>query len=127
LRLFRLFAPFLLAACGDFTDSATRLAFDIEAGVGKLGSAEGSTYSIRHTPSDDDECSGPYSVHLDKVGALIVWCKDAAGATIASGSTSYHSRFIGTPQTYNLDKSAGTTLIIDVVRQNGRAVVSGMH
>jgi hypothetical protein len=62
-------------------------------------------------------------VQLDKVGALIVWCKDAAGNTVASGSTTYHSRFIDTPQTYILEKPAGSTLVIEIERRNGRAVV----
>jgi hypothetical protein len=113
-----------LAGCDAFTDAATRLAYDIEDGADSLGPGAGATYSIRHTPADNNECQGPYSVQLDKVGALIVWCKDAAGNTIASGSTSYHSRFIDTPQTYKLDKPAGSTLIINVERRNGRAVVT---
>jgi hypothetical protein len=115
----------LLGAC-DFTDCATRIAYDIEADVGRLANADGSTYGIRHTPADNEECQGPYSVQLDKVGALIVWCKDAAGNTVASGSTSYHSRFIDTPQTYKLDKPAGSTLIINIERRDGRAVVAGV-
>jgi hypothetical protein len=128
-KILRLFWPstlLLLGACDVFTDCATRIAYDIEADVGRLGNVEGSIYSIRHTPADNDECGGPYTVQLDKVGALIVWCKDAAGNTVASGSTSYHSRFIDTPQTYKLDKPAGSTLIINVERRNGRAVVTGV-
>jgi hypothetical protein len=62
-------------------------------------------------------------VQLDKVGALIVWCKDMAGNTVASGSTTWHSRFIDTPQTHIVEKDAGTTLVIEIERRAGRAVV----
>ena len=118
-----------LAACSlDFTDAATRLANDIEAGAGRLGSENGATYSIEHhTPSKAGECTGPYTVQLDKVGALIIWCKDAAGHTVASHSTSYHARFVDTPQTWIVDKPAGATLVIEIERRAGRAVVTGVH
>ena len=58
---------------------------------------------------------------------MIVWCKDAAGNVVASGSTSYHARFIDTPTTYILDKPAGSTLTIDLERRAGRAVVVDVH
>ena len=117
-----------VAGCGIGTDAATRLAYDIEAGAGKLGGRSGATHSIRHhTPSKAGECTGPYKVQLDKVGALVIWCKDAAGRTVSSHSTSYHARFIDTPRTYILDKPAGATLIIDIERRNGRAVVADVR
>lgn len=114
-----------LAGCFiDLTDAATRLAYDIEAGANRLGTAPGAKYSIsHHTPSKPGECAGPYTVQLDKVGALIIWCKDTAGHTVSSHSTSYHARFVDTPQTYIVEKPAGTTLTIDIERRAGRAVV----
>jgi hypothetical protein len=118
----------LLAAvsgCDAFTDAATRLASDIEAGANRLGGEDGATYSIRHkTPSKPGECEGPYTVQLDKVGALVIWCKDTSGHTVSSHSTSYHARFVDTPKTYILDKPVGSTLTIDIERRNGRAVVT---
>jgi hypothetical protein len=116
----------VLTGCDLLTDAATRLAYDIEAAAGRLGHESGAKQSIRHTPADASECDGPYTVQLDKVGALIVWCKDAAGNTVASGSTTYHSRFIDTPKTYIVDKAAGTTLMIEIERRNGRAVVTNV-
>lgn len=112
-----------LAGCDGLTDAATRLAYDIEAGVERLGREPGARHSIRHRPADAAECSGPYTIQLDKVGALIVWCKDGAGNTVASGSTSFHSRFVETPQTYIVEKDAGTTFVIEVERRNGKAIV----
>jgi hypothetical protein len=45
----------LLSAC--FTDAATRLAHDIEAGAGKVGRNEGSHYTVVHrVPSKRGEC-----------------------------------------------------------------------
>ncbi|MDE2236131.1 MAG: hypothetical protein KGK44_11395 [Gammaproteobacteria bacterium] len=118
----------LLAGCDAFTDPATRLASGIEAETGQLGSLEGSTYSIQGlTPATADECNGPYTVQLDKVGALIVWCKDAAGHTTTSGSTSYHARFVDTPKTYIVNKPAGSTLTIELERHNGRAMIVDVH
>jgi hypothetical protein len=114
----------LVSGCDLPTDAATRLAYDIEAGSSRLGSGAGATYRIRHqTPSKKDECTGPYKVQLDKAGALIVWCRDEAGGTISSHSTSYHARFADTPRTYLLDKPAGSLLIVDLERREGRAVI----
>lgn len=118
-----------LTACGDsFTDAATRFAYDVEAGQSRLGKTDGDKYSLQHkTPSKADECTGAYKVQLDKVGAFIIWCYDAAGNTLSSHSTSYHARFIDTPQTYLLSKPAGATLTVDLERRSGRAVVTGLR
>ncbi len=114
----------IAAGCDAFTDPATRLAYGIEAGANHLGSAEGSIYSIQDlTPATSSACNGPYTAQLDKVGALIVWCRDAAGHTIASGSTSYHARFVYTPKTYIVNKPTGSTLTIDLERRDGHVVI----
>jgi hypothetical protein len=110
--------------CGDWTDAATRIAFDLEAGTRQLGGADGARHSIRHaTPSKAGECTGPYKVQIDKVGALVVWCYDTEGRTVSSHSTTYHSRFVETPKTYHLEKPAQAPLIIDLERRGGRAVI----
>lgn len=115
----------LTAGCDAFTDAATRIAYDIEAGAGRLGKEAGARYSIMHnTPSKSGECVGPYKVQLDKVGALIIWCKDEAGKTVSSHSTTYHGRFVDTPQTYILEKPAGSPLTIDIERRGSRAIVT---
>jgi hypothetical protein len=116
-----------LAGCGAFTDAATRIAYDLEAGVSRLGSEEGATYTVRHaTPSRRGECAGPFKVQFDKVGALVIWCKDSGGSTVSSHSTSYHRRFVETSQTYIVDKPAGAALLIQIERRNGRAVITGV-
>jgi hypothetical protein len=66
-------------------------------------------------------------VQLDRVGAMIVWCNDAAGKTVSSHSTSSHNRAVDTSQTFIVDKDAGETLIIDLERRGGRAVITGVR
>ncbi|MBN8778567.1 hypothetical protein [Thiobacillus sp.] len=117
----------VLFLTGCFTDAATRLAYDIESGVNRMNRQNEARHSIRHTPAESSECAGPYTVQFDKVGALIVWCKDTAGNIVASGSTSYHARFIDTPTIYILDKPAGSILTIDLERRAGRVVVADVH
>ena len=114
--------------CDVATDPATRLAYDLEAGTGRLGREAGATYSIQHNmPSKSGECIGPYKVQFDKVGALIIWCNDATGHTVSSHSTSYHARFVETPQTYIVEKPAGTALTIDLERRIGQAVITNVR
>ena len=117
----------LLAGC--VTDAATRLAYDIEHGAGRVGRANGALYTLVHrVPSSASECVGPYRVQLDKVGAIIVWCKDAVGATtVSSHSTSYHARFVDTVETRIVDKPAKEALVIDLERRGGRVVIVGVR
>ena len=86
------------------------------------------TGSAHHaTPSRAGQCDGPYEVQVDKVGAIIVWCYDAAGKTVSSHSTSSHGRAVETPRTWIVDKGAGETLIIDLERRGGRAVITNVR
>lgn len=118
----------LLAACAVPTDPATRLAADLEAGSDRLRMDEGATDSVHHeTPSRPGECGGPYKLQLDKVGAMIVWCKDAAGGTVSSHSTTSHAPHVDTPRTHVVDKGAGETLIVDLERRGGRAVITDVR
>jgi hypothetical protein len=118
MRLLILLLPLLaLSACGVLSDPATDLAYAIEAGVDHLGRDEGASYTIEYAPpSKWVERGGTCTVQLDKVGALIVWYKAASGQVTASGSTSYHARFVDTP--------ADSILSIEIQRQNGRAVIT---
>lgn len=114
---------FPLAGC--FTDAATRLASDLESGAARVGPSEGARWTVTHrTPSKHGECEGDYTVQVDKVGAIIIWCKDRLGTTVVSShSTTYHARFVDTPRTYLLEKKAGEPLAIELQRQHGRVVV----
>lgn len=116
----------LLAACDAFTDGATRLAYALEDGSRHLGTEAGARYSVRATPAQGSECAGPYRAQFDKAGALIVWCRNDAGDTVSSHSTSYHARFVDTPITYIVDKPAGVPLLIDLERRDGKAVIAAV-
>jgi hypothetical protein len=129
MRAIILLIPLLwLTGCGLFTDPATRLAYAIEAGVRHLGSKDGDRYAIRYKPPSELRAhGGSYSVQLDKVGALIVWYKDANGKVTASGSTSYHSRFVDTPRTFKIDKPGNAALVIEIERKGGRCVITDVR
>ena len=116
-------ALMLIAGCGDWTDAATRIAYDLKAGAASLGAEEGAVYVVRHAPARAGECTGPFKVQFDQVGALVIWCQDAAGNTISSHSTSYHSNYVDTAQTSILDRPAGAELSIHLERRHGRAVI----
>lgn len=120
------FSVLLLSGC--VTDAATRLAYDIEAAAGRVGRPDGARYTLVHrTPSNSGECVGPYKVQLDNAGLIVVWCKDATGdRTVSSHSTSYHRRFVDTPETHILDKPAGEALVIDLERRGGRVVIGNV-
>lgn len=127
LRVTTLVAILLLSGCDIFTDAATRLAYDIESAAKKLKN-HGDRFTLRHeTPSKRGECSGPYTVQLDKVGALVIWCKDENGEILSSPGTSYHRRFVQTPETHYLNKEAGETLVIELEQQGSKAVIVKVH
>lgn len=110
---------------GCVTDSATRLASDLEAGSRRLGASAGARTTVVHVmPSKAGECEGPYKVQIDAVGALFVWCRDAAGNTVSSHSTTSHRGHVFTPRTFLLDKAAGSPLIIELERRDGKAVIT---
>lgn len=122
LRACTLAAMACLFGCGVFTDAATRLAFDIESAARTL-KAHGDRITLHHrTPSRPGECAGPYTVQLDKVGALVFWCRDEDGKVLSSPGTSHHRRFVKTPETYYLHKGAGEALVVELERR-GRDVV----
>lgn len=117
-----------LAACGFATDPATRLAADLIDGADRLGHDEGATERVHHaTPSRAGQCGGPYTVQVDKVGAIIVWCYDAQGNTESSHSTSSHGGAVTAPRTWIVDKGAGETLIVDLERRGGHAVITDVR
>ena len=118
--------PLLLGGCGYFTDAATRLAYDLEEASGRLPAGGGGSFTLVHaTPSATGECEGPYKVQLDEAGALIIWCYDGNGNTVASFSTTYHGRFVDTARTFIVDKPAGNPLRVELARRNGRPTIVG--
>ena len=111
------------------SDGATRVAFDIEAGVAAFGRGQAAAATIRHLPEGSpDGCRGPYTLQLSARSSLVIWCKDAAGAqTVASHATTYHLRFVDVPQTFRIDKAAGEATLIDIVRRDGKPEVRALR
>lgn len=130
----------VVSAC---TDAATRVAYDIESGTGKLGSPDGARAEIRHTPRRWPEgCAGSYTLRIgqgasDNLGhnnfrirgnsdGLLVRCYASDGNLHAWGTT-YHLRFVEVPETVQIEKKAGETTVIDVERRSGKALVVGLR
>ena len=123
-RLLLCLSVVFVAACGAFEDPATRLAFAIERGAAHLPARDGARYTLRYRAPGRLRADGDsYSVQLDRVGALLVWYKDANGAVVDSGSTSYHSRYVETPRTYKVNKPSTSPLLIVFQRRGDRAVI----
>ena len=91
-----------------------------------MGPANGADSVIEHrTPSRRGQCTGPYTVQLNQVGALIIWCRDEGGEEVVSShGTSYDRRFVDIPRVWILEKDARETLLIRLERQNGRVVIA---
>ena len=125
------------------TDGATRVAYDIESGVEKLGPQDGARTEISHAPKSWPEgCDGSYRLRLSKgravseglgdfhlaedSGGLAFDCASPRGYTHGYGTT-YHLRFVDVPKTLEVVKTHNETAVIEVERQAGRAVVVGLR
>jgi hypothetical protein len=119
---------FPLAGCGMLEDPGTRLGYAIQRGADRLPAEEGASCTMHYRPPESlGKQGGSYTVQIDKVGALIVWYKDASGKVIDSGSTSHYSRFVDTPRTWKLDKPGTAVLDITLQREHGRAVIADVE
>jgi hypothetical protein len=125
------------------TDAATRVAYDLERGSGRLGSREGARQDVSHVPRRWPEgCAGSYTLRLDRgsavalghnnfrttegSGGLHVRCFAGDGNPHSWGTT-YHLRFVDVPAPVQVDKKYGETAVIELQRINGRAVVVGVR
>src|SRR5690606_41084444 len=100
----------LLSGCEAFTDAATRLVYDLKSAAGKL-KHDGDHFTLRHTPAERGDCDGPYTAQLDKVGALVIWCRNDDGTGLSSAGSSCHRRVVHTPRTYYRQNSTVETLV----------------
>jgi hypothetical protein len=128
--------------CG-CSDAATRVAYDIESGTGRLQSDEGARADISHVPRSWPEgCSGSYTLRIEKgaavhdgqgnfrtaenSGGLSVRCYGQDG-NAHRWHTTYHLRFVDVPATVEVTKNGGQTAIIQIQRLSGKANVIGLH
>jgi hypothetical protein len=133
----------VLLCMGACSDAATRVAYDIESGTRRLGSAEGARADESHAPRSWPEgCSGSYTLRIEKgaaankgdnnfriienSGGLSVRCHGHDG-NLSGWGTTYHLRFVDVPAAVEVRKDGGETAVIQVQRVSGRAVVVGLH
>lgn len=113
----------LIPGCDVFSDAAIRLASEIKAAARKLES-DGDKLTLYHQING---CEGPYSVQFDKVGALVIWCRDATGKVISSPGTSLHGRYVETSETFYLDKAPGQALVIALEKRGSKVLIVNVH
>lgn len=130
----RRFYPYLLAlaaaaGCSTFTDAATRVAYDLEAGAKRLRSSREQTLTVEHVPQAKPEgCTGGYTLQLSQESALLVWCQDSIGGrSSGSHTTTYHLNYVGVPQTLIIHKQAGEHTWIDIRKDGDAVVVAGVR
>jgi hypothetical protein len=119
----------IVTLLGGCTDGATRIAYDIESGVGAFRGPEARRHAIRHVPQRTPEgCGDAYTVQFSANSSLVIWCKEPRGGEVVSSyTTTYHLRFVNVPQTFKLDKAAGEPTIIELAKMNGTVVVTGVR
>jgi hypothetical protein len=140
-RVFALVAALLfMAGC---SDAATRVAYDIESGTGRLGSSEGARVEIPHVPRSWPEgCSGSYTLRIEKgaatsdgqgnfrtnesSGNLSVRCFGSDGNE-HRWHTTYHLRFVDVPASVEVRKNGGDAAVIEIQRASGKPVVIGLR
>jgi hypothetical protein len=119
--------------CSGCSDGATRIAYDIESAVAAFRRSDAARYSMMHVPEARPEgCDGAYTVQFTANSSLVIWCRkpDANGtasAVASSHTTTYHLRFVRIPQTFRVDKAAGEATIIELTKQDGAVVMTGVR
>jgi hypothetical protein len=111
------------------SDGATRAAYQIESETASFQKSRDARHTIVHQPVRqwDNGCAGAYKLQMDKVGALIIWCYDSDGKTTNSHSTSYHARFVDTPQTWIVEKKSGESTAIELEKTSGKPRVTNVR
>jgi hypothetical protein len=115
--------------CSGCSDGATRIAYDIESAVAAFRRSDASSYSMKHVPEARPEgCGGAYTVQFTADSSLVIWCRKPDGAGVASShTTTYHLRFVRIAQTFRIDKAAGEATIIELAKQDGAVVMTGVR
>jgi hypothetical protein len=77
-------------------------------------------------------CGGAYTVQFTADSSLVIWCRKSdangvASAVASSHTTTYHLRFVRIPQTFRVDKGAGEATIIELAKQDGVVVMTGVR
>ena len=116
----------LLLSC---SDAATRVAYDLEAGVKRFRKAPTVAATVEHSPKATPEgCPGGYTLQLSEESALLVWCQDSiAGPSVSSHTTTYHLNYVDVPRTLIIHKGRGQHVWFDLAKDGDRIVVTGLR
>jgi hypothetical protein len=127
----RLVPPALMCLCvlSACTDAATRVAYDLERGARELRRSGAATSVVDHAPKETPEgCSAGYTLQLSEASALLVWCRDSVAAPATSShTTTYHLNYVTVPETFRIEKGAGEHALIELTREDGDVVVTGLR
>lgn len=126
-RALRTLAPmllFALAACERANDPAVTIAEGLQSASKLIGREPGAHYTMTYPEAGRSaSCPGDYRAQFAQVGSLVVWCLDAAGNTIDSGSTTYHMNFVDTARSFLVVVPARARLLVELERRSDRAVI----
>lgn len=91
------------------TDGATRIAHDIRRGAREMKSSGLKTFTISHHPHKFPEgCSESYQIQFSANSSIVIWCKDSAGQTTSSYSTTFHLNFVDVPTRLMIENKSVT-------------------
>jgi hypothetical protein len=115
-----------LCACHVLDDAATSIAYDIEAGVGRLEHSSDPALTSVHAPTASrGDCADDYKVQFSRASALVVWCYAPGDPekVASSHTTTYHLNYVDVPETTIVDKKRGDPLSIEIAKSPGKPVV----
>lgn len=115
-----------LMAC---SNAASRAGSDLEAGLELFEKSMAATYTIRYIPQlFPSGCSGRYRLQISLRGEITVWCRGAMdteeGKTYVSPSPTHR---VTVPHGFTIDKAAGENTYIDLAKQDGKIVITGLR
>jgi hypothetical protein len=59
---------------------------------------------------------------------LLIWCREPGGGKVTSShTTTYRLRFVKVPRTFELDKAAGEPIFIELAKENGAVMLTGLR
>jgi len=105
-----LFAIVHLSGCVLLTDPATRLAYDIQDAALELEASDLNEIAFRHKPYGVED---HYRVMIQTTNPAVE-CNGSLG--VGRSGTSYHGRFVTVPETLEVRKRKGESLLIRLVK-----------
>ena len=109
--------PTALLLATAHSDSATRLAYRIESDVTAFERSGATKTTLIRQPIRrwGNCCDEDYRLRVDKVGGLVIWCKDVKSRVITdSRSASYNARFTDSAKSWIVEKQKGETVAIEL-------------